>query len=104
MFYSYTYDISLLILVILMAEKEMMIASKSLFKKRKKKRYHILKKKKKKKLAIYKDFQGRQQKFILNVETVHVKRVFKRVLSNWNTERKIKSVLTPSLYEPLLLF
>ena len=47
MFYSYTYDISLLILVILMAEKEMMIASKSLFKKRKKKRYHILKKKKK---------------------------------------------------------
>lgn len=36
MFYSYTYDISLLILVILMAEKEMMIASKSLFEKREK--------------------------------------------------------------------
>lgn len=29
----------------------------------------------KKKLVIYKDVQGRQQKFILNVETVHVKRL-----------------------------
>ena len=45
MFYSYTYDISLLILVILMAEKEMMIASKSLFEKRKKKRLSYSEKK-----------------------------------------------------------
>ena len=41
MFYSYTYDISLLILVILMAEKEI---TNRYLKKGKKKRYHILKK------------------------------------------------------------
>ena len=73
MFYLYTYDISLLILVILMAEKEMMIASKSRFKKRKKKWPYS--EEKKNQLVIYKDVQGRQQKFILNVETVHVKRL-----------------------------
>ena len=47
----------------------MMIASKSLFKKRKKKVNIFWRKKK---LVIYKDVQGRQQKFILNIETVHV--------------------------------
>ena len=41
-------------------------------KKGKRKSYHILKKKK---IVIYRGVQGRQQKFILNVETVHVKRL-----------------------------
>lgn len=50
----------------------MMIASKSLFKKRKKKKLPYSEEKK---IVIYKGVQGRQQKFILNVETVHVKRL-----------------------------